>query len=105
MDKFHPGYFGKLGMRSFHLKRGTTYCPGVNIDRLWSFIPSEVSGRAKASPSDKNAPIIDVTKAGFFKVLGKVRLPKPGAIVRAKFFSKRVEDKIKAAGGVCELVA
>ena len=42
---------------------------------------------------------------GFFKVLGKGRLPSQHAIVRAKFFSKRAEDKIKAAGGVCELVA
>jgi large subunit ribosomal protein L27Ae len=42
---------------------------------------------------------------GYFKVLGKGRLPAQPAIVRAKFFSKRAEDKIKAVGGVCELVA
>jgi large subunit ribosomal protein L27Ae len=48
-------------MRRFHLKRGTTYCPGVNIDRLWSLIPSEVYEKAKAAPSDK-APVLDVTK-------------------------------------------
>ena len=48
-------------MRRFHLKRGTTYTPGVNIDRLWSMIPTEVYEQSKTSPSDK-APVLDVTK-------------------------------------------
>lgn len=43
---------------------------------------------------------------GFGKVLGKGRMPegKP-LIVKARFFSRRAEEKIKAAGGVCVLVA
>ncbi len=51
------------------------------------------------------AAVIDVTKAGFFKVLGKGNLPKIPVIVRAKNFSKVAEKRIKAAGGVCELIA
>ena len=105
MDKFHPGYFGKLGMRSFHLKRNINYCPGVNLDRLWSFIPSEVYEQSKANPSDKNAPIIDVSKLGYFKVLGKGVLPSIPIVVKARYFTKEAEKKIKAIGGACVLSA
>jgi ribosomal protein L15 len=42
---------------------------------------------------------------GYFKVLGKGVLPKQPVIVKAKNFSKEAEDKIKAVGGACVLVA
>ncbi len=32
--------------------------------------------------------MIDVTKAGFFKVLGKGRLPNQPVVIKAKFVSK-----------------
>ena len=38
MDRYHPGYFGKIGMRFFHLKRNKLHKPSVNIDRLWSLV-------------------------------------------------------------------
>ena len=60
MDKYHPGYFGKVGMRSFHYKRNPDYCPSINIDRLWSMVPEGVYEKAKADTS--KAPVIDVTK-------------------------------------------
>ena len=59
---------------------------------------SLVSGEAPSG----SVPVIDVTKAGFYKVLGKGRIGTP-VLVRARFFSKQAEDKIKAAGGSCEL--
>ena len=34
MDKYHPGYFGKKGMRFFHLKRNKLFKPALNIDKL-----------------------------------------------------------------------
>merc|ERR1711924_258841 len=46
-------------------------------------------------------PVIDVTKSGFFKVLGKGRLPAQPVIVKAKFFSRSAEKKIKDVGGAC----
>ena len=49
--------------------------------------------------------MIDVTKAGFFKVLGKGRLPNQPVVVKAKLFSKTAERRIKAVGGACILVA
>jgi large subunit ribosomal protein L27Ae len=38
-------------------------------------------------------------------VLGKGKLPKQPVIVKAKFFSRRAEEKIKAVGGACVLMA
>lgn len=32
-DKFHPGYFGKVGMRHFHKTDQKYFCPTMNIDR------------------------------------------------------------------------
>ncbi len=42
---------------------------------------------------------------GFFKVLGKGHLPAYPIIVKAKYFSKDAETKIKEAGGACILTA
>jgi large subunit ribosomal protein L27Ae len=91
-------------MRTFHKKRNLDFCPGVNIDRLWSFIPEEVYSAAKAAPQPK-APVLDVTKLGYFKVLGKGVLPEIPLVVKARYFTKEAEKKIKAAGGACVLTA
>lgn len=103
MDRYHPGYFGKIGIRQFGLQRNKLHFPTVNLDKLWSL----VSGNALAHyAKDKSkVPVIDVTKAGYFKVLGKGFLPAQPVVVRAKFFSKKAERKIKAIGGACQLVA
>ena len=42
---------------------------------------------------------------GYFKVLGKGALPNQPVIVKAKFFSRLAEEKIKKVGGACVLVA
>nr|ANM86193.1 60S ribosomal protein L27a-3 [Stygiella incarcerata] len=102
-DRFHPGYFGKLGMRYLHKTKQQFYSPIVNIDRLWSLIPEEARKRAEADPTQ--APVIDVTKSGYYRVLGRGSLPKIPVIVKARFFSLKAEKKIKEAGGVCKLTA
>lgn len=102
MDKYHPGYFGKVGMRYFHKNKNKYYCPIINLSDLWSLVPEEV--RQKASGADA-APLIDVTKFGYFKVLGNGVLPSQPIVVRAKFVSKKAEKKIKEAGGAVELTA
>mmetsp|Transcript_762 Transcript_762/g.2474 ORF Transcript_762/g.2474 Transcript_762/m.2474 type:complete len:148 (+) Transcript_762:107-550(+) len=103
MDKYHPGYFGKVGMRFFHKTHNKFYCPTVNIDKLWPL----VGDKARAEYKDKTdvAPVVDVTQMGYFKVLGRGVLPKQPIIVKAKFFSKLAESKIKKAGGTCVLTA
>eukprot|EP01066_Platyproteum_vivax_P016427 Platyproteum_vivax@DN711_c0_g1_i1.p1 len=102
-DKYHPGYFGKNGQRCYHYKADLHYCPVVNVEKLWSLIPEET--RLKYATNTEMAPIIDVTKKGYFKVLAKGNLPKQPLIVKAKFFSSLAEKKIKEAGGVCVLTA
>ena len=101
-DKFHPGYFGKVGMKRYHVKPAAKFMPTINVDKLWSFVPREIY----ESASDAAAPLIDVTKLGYFKVLGKGALPKgKPLVVKAKFVSALAEKKIKAAGGAVQLVA
>ena len=103
MDRYHPGYFGKIGMRFFHLKRNKLHCPTLNLDKLWSIVQSNTYDFYNKNRD--NVPVIDVTKAGYFKVLGKGFLPSLPVVVRAKFFSRKAEQKIKAVGGACQLVA
>merc|ERR1712118_612945 len=98
MDKFHPGYFGKVGMRTFHRKPCTQHCPSVNVDKLWSLLPAGPQEEAK---KNGKAPVLNVTKAGFFKVLGKGRVPDVPLVVKARLFSKEAEKKIQAAVGAC----
>jgi len=118
MDKFHPGYFGKVGMRYFHKTQQKFFRPTVNLDKLWTLVSDQTRALgdaaaavvAKAKADEKEAkdlklPVIDVVEAGYYKVLGKGRLPPRPVIVKAKFFSKKAEKVIKAAGGVCVLRA
>lgn len=92
-------------MRHFHLTRNRYHCPIINLDKLWTLVSEQTRAKYKdAKPTDK-VPVIDVTKAGFHKVLAKGTLPNQPVIVRAKFFSKPAEKKIRGAGGVCVLTA
>lgn len=86
----HPGYFGKVGMRWFHRKGNLEHCPIVNVEKLWTLAPASVRQEAEANKDSGKAPVIDVTQKGYFKVLGKGRLPDIPVIVKAKFFSKGV---------------
>jgi len=103
MDKYHPGYFGKVGMRHFHLKRNVYFCPTINVEGLWNLVSKEA--RAEFKKDKSKVPVLNVRHKGFFKVLGRGTLPKMPMIVKAKFFSKLAENKIKAAGGACVLTA
>ncbi|MEQ2195322.1 60S ribosomal protein L27A, partial [Xenoophorus captivus] len=113
-DKYHPGYFGKVGMRHYHLKRNTSYCPTINLDKLWTLV-SEQTRLNYAKKPDGPAPVIDAVRAvsvitvsslqGYYKVLAKGKLPKQPVIVKAKFFSRQAEEKIKEVGGACVLMA
>lgn len=101
MDRYHPGYFGKVGMRRFHLTRQANWCPTVNVDKLWSLVSEE----ARKATTAGSAPVINTLEAGYGKVLARGRLPAQPFIVKARFFSRRAEEKIKAAGGACVLIA
>ena len=78
-----------------------THCPIVNLDKLWSLTSEE----ARLSSKTGAVAVIDTLQAGFGKVLGKGDLPQVPCIVKARFFSRSAEEKIKAVGGTCVLVA
>ena len=99
----HPGYFGKVGMRELHLKKNLYFRPTMNLEKLWTLVGAQVM--ADAQTKKDQVPMIDVTKYGYFKVLGKGILPKIPVVVKAKFFSKKAEAKILAVGGACVLTA
>ncbi|GAD95079.1 60S ribosomal protein L28 [Paecilomyces variotii No. 5] len=106
LDKYHPGYFGKVGMRRFHLLRNQQWKPTINIEKLWSLVPQEtrdqyVGENAKAD----SALVLDLLALGYSKLLGKGRVPEVPLVVKARYVSREAERKIKEAGGVIELVA
>lgn len=64
-----------------------------------------LQARVSAAKDKAQAPVIDVTAHGIFKVLGKGQLPPQPVVVKAKFFSSLAEKKIKEVGGACILTA
>lgn len=34
LDKYHPGYFGKVGMRYFHKLQNQFWKPVINLDKV-----------------------------------------------------------------------
>jgi large subunit ribosomal protein L27Ae len=106
-DKYHPGYFGKVGMRHFHLTRNAQWNPTINVDKLWTLVPEEHKKDLKEN--SQVVPVIDVLHHGFSKVLGNgrfvltagslrvtwdlgfTRLPKLPMIVKARFVSETAE--------------
>jgi large subunit ribosomal protein L27Ae len=61
--------------------------------------------RSSAAKDKSQAPVIDCSKYNISKVLGKGQLPDQPVVVKAKFFSKLAEKKIKEVGGACILSA
>ncbi|CEI40018.1 hypothetical protein FVEN_g2279 [Fusarium venenatum] len=105
MDKYHPGYFGKVGMRYFHKQQAHFWKPIINLDKLWSLVPQETRDAYVKGEKKDTVPVLDLLPLGYSKVLGKGRLPEIPLVVRARWVSRLAEEKIKQAGGVVELVA
>ncbi len=58
----HPGYFGKVGMRHFHLKRAQYFTPTINVDMLWHLMSGEEQKRATEEDQKNSgvAPVLDL---------------------------------------------
>jgi large subunit ribosomal protein L27Ae len=97
MDKFHPGYFGKVGIRTLHYKKNANWCPTVNLDTLSTLLTEQ-------QLASKEVPTVDAGVHGFFKVLGRGTLARP-MIVKARLFSSKAEERIKKQGGQAVLSA
>lgn len=59
MDKYHPGYFGKVGMRYFHKTQNQFHRPIINLDKLWTLVSDE----QKAAATGAKVPVIDTLRA------------------------------------------
>lgn len=104
--QYHPGYFGKVGMRHFHTLKNRTARPVANLDQLWTLVGEDVLKQAQEGKfGEGKVPVIDLTNYGVFKLLGKGRLPEVPVVVKARYFSGLAERKIKAVGGACILTA
>jgi len=104
MFKYHPGYFGKKGIRVFRLHKNRVHCPSLNVDQLWNLV-SEQTKEKYLNQKTEESLVIDCVSHGIFKVTGRGRLPKVPIVVKAKFFSSGAERKIKAIGGSCQITA
>lgn len=105
MDMYHPGYFGKVGMRHFHYLKQKHWAPIVNVSKLWSLVDEEIKQKMIADPKSNNVPVINVLNHGYAKILGKGLLPKIPIIVKTRLISSTAEKKITKAGGKVELIA
>ena len=94
-DKYHPDHFSKIGIRHFHDTKQKYHCPSMNIDKLTDYMKKS---------NLKDSEIIDITKWGFFKLLGKGKPPVKSLVVKAKIFSKKAQTKIIKSGGICVIV-
>jgi large subunit ribosomal protein L27Ae len=92
-------------MRQYHKLKNSSICPTVNVDQLWKIAGAEALAAAQANKDAGKAVLVDVTAAGFFKVLGNGKLPELPIVVKAREVSKKAEAKIKAAGGAVILTA
>ena len=101
-NKYHPGHFGKLGMRDYHHVEKNVRM--INVNRLWALIPEEQRKQFLDRKDANKAPVIDVTAFGYFGVMGRGYLPECPLIVKARNFTAEAEAKIKAAKGACVLI-
>jgi large subunit ribosomal protein L27Ae len=99
-DKYHPGYFGKVGMRHYHMKKNQNWKPSVNLHQLAKLIPAD---QAAASKKGAALPVIDLLSHGFAKLLGNGEIMP--CIVKARYVSKKAEAKLKKIGGAVVLQA
>ena len=49
-------------MRHYHLKRNTTHCPTINLDKLWTLVSEQTRLNYGKKPEGP-APIIDAVRA------------------------------------------
>ena len=104
MFKYHPGHFGKNGIRVYREHKNRDHCPAINIDKLWNLV-SEQTKEKYLNEKNSEPLVIDCVNHGYFKVTGRGRLPEVPVVVKAKFFSKGAERRIRATGGACVLTA
>ncbi|KFO24789.1 60S ribosomal protein L27a [Fukomys damarensis] len=85
-------------MRHYHLRRSKSFCPTVNLDKLWMLISEQAPVNTVKNKTGTSL-IIDVMRLAYYKVLGLAKSPKQPIIMKAKLFSRTAEGKTKGVGG------
>jgi len=76
-------------MRHFHYMQNPHWRPTINVDTLWSLVPTaEKEGLTEKSDV---VPVIDALKHGYAKVLGNGKLPKLPFILKTRYVSSIAE--------------
>lgn len=76
-------------MRHFRYTQNPHWRPIINVDKLWSLVPTEEK-KALTAESDV-VPVIDTLRHGYAKVLGNGKLPNLPFIVKTRFVSAIAE--------------
>lgn len=97
--KYDPDHYGKYG---FKRPQKTIYkFNPINLDFLDEKLDELVStGLAK---KEKGKIVVDVTKMGYNKVLGKGRITRP-VVIKSHKFSQTATRKIEEAGGEASII-
>ena len=61
--------FGKVGVRHHHVRRNPSFYPTVNVNKLWTWVSKQTQVNT-ARKKTRAAPITDVARSGYYKVLG-----------------------------------
>ncbi len=93
--KYCPDYFGKHGFTRPPELVPEAKC--INVGTL-DELAEDLVRKGLAERKEDGKIIIDVTKLGFNKVLGRGRVTKP-LIVKSYYFTNSAIKKIKEAGG------
>lgn len=64
----HTNFNLQLGMRNYHLRRNSKWCPSLNLDKLWTLVSEQTRLKYKDHPEGK-APVIDIIKAVILEIL------------------------------------
>ncbi len=88
--KYEPDHFGKRGFK----RPIKNVVKAINL----SEIEKLVSKNPEVVKKENGSQIIDLTKLGYEKVLGKGKISKPYVIIARKF-SEKAKQKIEAVGG------
>ena len=98
-DKYHPGYFGKVGMRHYNKNNNHSWKPTINLDQLRALIPVA----QRTAKKGEALPVVDLLAHGYAKLLGNGTAP--ACIVKARYVSERAEKKLQRQGGAIVLQA
>lgn len=60
-DKYHFGYFGKVGMRHFHLNKAALWRPVINVEKIATLVPEQQ--RQGLSKDSQTVPVVDTLQA------------------------------------------